>query len=367
MPRVKLFLIITFAWMFITLPSHAQFEDVDWTIEKTRVYENGPGTPVEGTRWSIGSQRDEILFIIHFDAKTDMSFGNWYGEIRAKEKFYVTTSTELENGMTLNFKGDDARARGPDASNWGGWKDGPATVPFQSMVFELDRERIYRLKNDKNLVVKYSSFDDKDNKRNINFPLGTFAVRLDEVDKDIAANGGGFFLKTRNEVENMPFGHLPSFVSDPMMKDLKTISEKTGKPISDLIHLSINDIKKANKAADKAADEARLAEIKAKHKAIYDQEPEWMDLNLCPKPDVSFCQNMGKEAYSDDIWGDFTFGTIQGVVWRPKGSIFRIYAGIPSLNKDPEVIRAKEGGYYYIIKSDTGYLDLRRADAMLVR
>ncbi len=356
--RLAICLTIVFGWMLMATPALAGDGDVDWTVQKTEVTQAGPGTPVEGTRWSIGSQRDGILFIIHFDAKTDMSFGSWYGEIRSNEKFYVTLSP---------VKGVNARARGPDAADWGGWKDGPPTTQIQSMVFELDRERLYLLSDTPEMTVKYSRFDNKTDTRIIKFPMTTFGARLAEVDKDIASAGGGFFLKTRDEVENMPFGHLPSFVSDPMMKELKIISDKTDQPISDLIHLSINDIKKANQKADKAVDEARLAEIKAKHKTIYDQEPEWMDLNLCPKPDVSFCNNVDKEAYSDDIWGNFTYGPIQGVVWRPEGSIVHIYPGIAEWNKDPEVVRAKNGAYYYIIKNENGYLDLRGAEGMPVR
>lgn len=366
MNQLRFILILALNLFWLVSPAHAA-EDVDWVIEKIPLHEAGPESPIIGARWSLGSRRDDVLFIIHFDAKTDMSHGIWYGEIRAPEKFYVTFQLVHDDSIPRNFKVDNAQARGPDAAAFGGWKEGASTVPHQSMTFGIDRERLSALTSTKSLIVKYTLFDNQEAVKFIEFPLATIGARLAEIDADIQATGGGVYLKTKAELEAMPFEQLPDFMVAPLLEDLNAISTKTGRPLNELRGLSINEITQINQSADKVADEARLAERRARHQEIYDQEPEWMDLNLCPKPDVIFCSNVGGEAYSDDIWGDFTYGEIKGVVWRPVGSIVHIYAGMVELDHDPKIVYAEEGAYYYIIKTPKGYLDLRQADGMLIR
>ena len=134
-----------------------------------------------------------------------------------------------------------------------------------------------------------------------------------------------------------------------------------------LRRLSMNDIKDLLAAGDKAKDDARKAEIRARHQAIYDQEPEWRGMNICLVRYIDFCGNMGSEAYVDDIFGDFTYGRIEGVVWREKGEIIRIYGGSIDLGIEPEIVRAGEDAYYYLIETSSGGLDLRAAEGMLVR
>jgi hypothetical protein len=364
--RLRTILIIALSVCCCVLPVHAQ-EDVDWVIEKNPINDSGVDAPVIGTRWSLGSRQDGVLFVIHFDSKTDRSHGIWYGEVRTSEKFYVEFIMVHSDDVPRSFKVDNAQAQGPDATAFGGWKEGPATAPIQRMAFGLDRERLNTIASSKTLILKYTPFDNSEAAKLVEFPLANFSDQLAKVDADIKADGGEIYLKTNSELEVVPLNKLPEFMVAPLLSDLDKISERTGQSIETLRELSINEIKALNQAAADAEKEDRLAEIRARHIAIYDQEPEWTDLNLCPKPDLSSCANVGLEAYSDDIWGEFVYGIIEGVVWRPEGSIVRIYAGIEEFDRDPEVVRAKEGAYYYLIRTPSKYIDLRSVDGMLTR
>lgn len=365
--RSKSILILTLG-ICLSITSVRAAEDVDWIASVDPIYESGPNTPIVASKWSLGSRRSEIVFSVMFDALLDMTRGNWYGEIAAPEKFFVNIYLLYENGAQEDMNIDDAKARGPDTEN-GFWKDGPETVEIQSVIFDLTREEIDEIGKADSLVIVYSSFDSKDDRTEIVFPLQSFNDRLADVDTSIRTQGGAYYLLTKDEVEATPLNELPIYVVEQWQDELKDVSVALGKPIEELHQLSNDDIRSLV-AAKKAADVRKIeAARRAEHQAIYDQEPDWMDLNLCPKPDVSYCENVGREAYTNDmmVGGDFTFGDIQGVVWRPEGSIFRIHGGSVEHDFAPEIVRARSAGYYYIIRTPEGYLEIHFAEGMLIR
>lgn len=335
-------------------------QDASWATSTQAVYQAGPGTAVVGKRWSMRARSSDLNFHIHLDTQTNMQRGNWYGEIRSYEKFYIKAYLITHDGQKLYLKLKDVKARGPDSS-FGSWKDGPVTTRSQSVVFDFKRQDLERISTYSTFVIGYSSYKNKKKVKNISFPLKTFGQKLAELDGMIASQGGGFYLMTENQIQNTPLIKLPSFYRNRWQKSLNEVSQKLSRPMSELNNLSITSIKKLVSDGAKAA-------IRNRHKAIYDQEPNWSDLNVCPKPDVSYCRNIGREAYIKDtlVGGTFDYGKIKGVVWRSKNSIVRIYGGSIELGIEPDIYRASSAGYYYIVNKK-GSIDVRSVKNILIR
>ncbi len=66
----------------------------------------------------------------------------------------------------------------------------------------------------------------------------------------------------------------------------------------------------------------------------------WTD--VCPDPDIEYCEDVGKTAY--DYRGMFKLGQIIGVMWRPGG---------PSATENSDR-DSTDPIYYYIINDGTG-------------
>lgn len=335
-------------------------DNMAWMPSNQPIFQAGPGTPVVGTRWSLRARSSDLNFHIHLDTQTDRQRGNWYGEIRSYEKFYIKVYLVDKKGRKSYLKLKDFAARGPD-SEYGIWKKGPVTSRTQSVIFNFTREQLLKISQYASIIIGYSSYQSKNKIKNISFSLNTFSKKLSELDATITSQGGGFFLMTEDQVQNTPMRNLPKFLSNKWQKSLKQVSQKLSRPINELNKLSINSIKKLVSDSAKAAKRSR-------HQAIYDREPDWLDLNVCPKPDVNYCKNMGREAYANDllVGGNFTYGKIKGVIWRSKNSIVRIYGGSLDLGIEPEIYRASSAAYYYIV-SKKGSIDVRPAKNMLIR
>ncbi len=54
--------------------------------------------------------------------------------------------------------------------------------------------------------------------------------------------------------------------------------------------------------------------------------------NVCPQPDVSYCKNIGQDAYNAsgaEFVKNIRLGKITGVSWRPKGSMIGYSEPLP--------------------------------------
>jgi len=336
-------------------------EDVDWIFGKEAIYEAGPESPTIGTRWALGTRKDDIQITFRLETSTDMKQGGWLGDVRAPEKFYVKVYLVDDAGVKRYFKLENGRAIGPD-TEYGNWKEGPATADQQMLLFDFNWDQMQQVKKAKSIVLGYSPYDKRKDSQDITISLDSFTARLNELEASVkAVNEGTKFILTKEQIDTTPLNKLPASIREYWQDDLKQVSQKLSMPISELLKLSMQDIQKLQ--MDKAIQlkEAKLAQTRKAHQAIYDQEPEWFDINVCPKPDVGYCNNIGKIAYLEDsmIKGDgvmFTgamtirYGKIYGVIWRSKGSIIEIYPGDVKWDRDPRIFRAPKAEYYYIIK-----------------
>jgi hypothetical protein len=77
------------------------------------------------------------------------------------------------------------------------------------------------------------------------------------------------------------------------------------------------------------------------------QETTWA--NVCPASDVSYCRNVGKDAYNatgSRVLRNVRLGKIIGVAWRPRGSLI----SLPGFT----VRTSPRDAYYYIIDEGAG-------------
>jgi hypothetical protein len=96
--------------------------------------------------------------------------------------------------------------------------------------------------------------------------------------------------------------------------------------------------------------------------AVFAAQPNWQ--NICPKDNVSYCKNIGKNAHNNStnlpVLRGIKLGKIIGVSWRPKGSVIGISEAIPSAGIPESVRKSSRNAYYYIINDGSGKLFLRQ-------
>ena len=95
---------------------------------------------------------------------------------------------------------------------------------------------------------------------------------------------------------------------------------------------------------------------------LYAAQPSWQ--NICPKDDVPYCKNVGKNAHNNStnppMLRGIKLGKIIGVSWRPKGSVIGISEAIPSAGIPESVRKSPRNAYYYIIDDGSGKPFLRQ-------
>jgi len=344
-------------------------EDMDWHWGVEPIHGQGMNAPADGKLWGIAAVKDDVQITFRLEAKNDMSMGRWIGDIRAPEKFYVKFRLMNHDDHQVYYKIEGGRAVGPDAQS-GIWKDGPATASQQAMTFDFNWEKALKLKHQKSLIINYTSFDNKEESTDIVIPLGSYSDKLSEMEAAIrAVPGSRKFLLTDADIRSMPINQLPPEISAPLIKELDQASEFLGREKNELMKMSFAAVKDLIADKNKAEREAARAAKKAEHQAVYDQEPDWRDLNVCPKPDVSECRNIGRLGYEKDTMfnKEYDYGKIVGVVWRSKGTIIHIYGGSVDLDIEPKIVRANSGQYFYVLEKAEGYLEIRSAKTMLLR
>lgn len=91
-------------------------------------------------------------------------------------------------------------------------------------------------------------------------------------------------------------------------------------------------------------------------------QPKWE--NICPKDDVTYCKDVGKNAHNNStnppLLRGIKLGKIMGVCWRPKGSVISISEAIPSAGIPESVRTSPRDAYYYIIDDGSGKPFLRQ-------
>ena len=96
--------------------------------------------------------------------------------------------------------------------------------------------------------------------------------------------------------------------------------------------------------------------------AVFAAQPNWQ--NICPKDDVSYCKNVGKNAHNNftnpPLLRGIKLGKIIGVSWRSKGSVIGISEAIPSAGIPESVRKSPRNAYYYIINDGSGKPFLRQ-------
>ena len=365
---IEFLIIVLLSFFYAPILSAA--EDVDWKAGKEPTYEADSTSIVTSTRWGVGSRQEDVQITFLLEATPDMSKGGWSGFIQSSERFYVKIFLVGNDDRRQYFKVNNSKAVGSD-TYLGGWKDGPATSKEQLLTFDFSWDELMSVKKSKTLILDYASYDSPDIHKDITFSLENFSAELDKIEADIKSiDGGRAYLMTQEQANSTPILDLPLTIQESWQTELQRVSGSLSMSVDALMKLSKNEIELLIKKKSEADKKARLAEIRKQHQAIYDQEPNWIDINICPKPDVSFCKNVGKNAFTDDaMFSDLTheYGEILGVVWRSIGSIKRIYGGSVEYDFAPKIYYTSYAGYYYIVKNDKGQIDIRACDSVYTK
>jgi hypothetical protein len=86
-------------------------------------------------------------------------------------------------------------------------------------------------------------------------------------------------------------------------------------------------------------------------------QPQWK--NICPDQKISYCKNVGKNAFNNatnpSLLRGIKLGKIIGVAWKPKGSVIGVSEALPKAGIPKRIRKSPRDAYYYII--DDGMLD----------
>lgn len=346
-------------------------QDVDWSYFQLPIYQNGPDTPVVGLRSFIGVRKSGVEFSLSLATSADMKQGRWQGLVTTVERPQFTLK-RLIKGKVYSLKVTGARAEGPDAEKYGSWKTGKSTMPTHAVLFDIEWDAIKMLADSEFLRVTYNTIEQPDVTHVVDISLLLFKEKIQALKNKVATTDEGekFFL-TQAEIMAIPIKNLPESMR---LGALKTFIEQSAGffklSATEVMEYSVSEIHEKKKAVDEQSRKNKLAERKRAHQAIYDQEPKWIDMNICPRRDVPYCASIGKVTYAQPslmLGSDFSYGKIIGVVWRSAGSIVRIYGGVVDLDIDPEIHRASEAEYYFVLRNDEGRIDIRACDSVVIR
>ena len=99
------------------------------------------------------------------------------------------------------------------------------------------------------------------------------------------------------------------------------------------------------------------------------QQPKWN--SVCGDPAYSYCyycNDVGKAAYTRLNNGlKVKLGVIQGVSWRPRGSIIHYSPAIPKTNISEEIRVSDADSFYYIIDDGAGKPFLMRCRYVMAK
>ncbi len=365
---ISIFLFVLVLGFTGTAIAQDSMPDMDWQFGTEPIHSQGTDKPADGKLWGIAARKDNVQITFRLEVNDDLSAGRWVGDIRAPEKFYAKFRLMSDDRNQVYFQVENAKAIGPDAQN-GQWKDGPGTRSFKSMSFDFNWDQAQKIRGNKTLILNYASADTPDIKKDIHFPLDNFDAKLTDMEAAIrAVPGADKYLLTEIQIKTMPIKNLPPEMQAALSKELDGAAKFLNRSKSDLMKLNFHQVEALIKAERQAKGDAKLAAKRAEHQKIYDQEPNWKDLNVCPKRDVPECGNIGRGGYEfDTMMGkDWDYGKIIGVVWRSEGSIIHIFGGNARMDIDPEIVRAKSAKYYYTLEKD-GKIELRPASLIKVR
>ena len=341
----------------------AQVQSIDWTHGNSPIYQSTPDSKVLGHRWWLYSLQHGHQISFRFDISLDGKQGAWFGDVRAKQRLRLFDFHTYSSGKYgQNVKTNGYFAQGPDSEK-GEWKVGESTQEIHLVEFAMDWVELVKLKNADTLMLRYLSVESPKTDQKSNFSLAQFEKKMAEIEKEISKHKGGRkFILTRKQVQAMPLRDLPPRIRQEISEGITESEKRLGVAVGELENYSMDQIKQ--KISDK-----KNADKKKAHQKIYDMEPKWLDMNVCPRPDVNYCKNTGKTAYEKSplIGEPFRFGRIIGVIWRSKGSITKIYGGSIEFDIEPEIRRASEAEYYYLVENDKGYTSIVVADSVALK
>jgi len=358
--KIILFLVCFFQ-SFLVHATDANHElKNQWTTKTESIYESAEKKNLRGGIWAIKTEKKEMLFAFFIAIAKGSQSGEWRGDIRTWKEIGIYGIYYFDNkDKSHRLKIEQLRRLD--------------SVPFNKneklhrLSYLVKWDEILKLKNVKFLRIDYETRVKPKKSHSIKISLTGFETKLNELASAIKKETGSeYYLFSQERIHNTPIGQLPNFFKRDLAEKIKSLLDtKRGQLPKVSITISGEEALKNSFNQVKALIENRFdrlyKEKQKAHRLIYDQEPNWMDMNVCPNSDIRYCRNVGKYGYENErvfqSSEPYSFGKIQGVVWRPKNSIIKIYGGHIKYGIEPKISRTSVAGYRYLFFNKRGRVE----------
>jgi len=366
------FTFLTGLWLIFSLSGYAQDQVSQvnfWQVMSQPIYKSAQQKEIAGNGWAIITKNEQLQFSFKINVSKDVQFGQWSGDIRSMDdlsdfKLIFTDRDDQSHRLVI----DKLRRLGsiPVAQDSGESK----TIFIFGFLVSWDQ--ILLLKNAKSLVLEYRTADQPKLVKLSTISLAGFSGKLDELVSSIKAKqGAAFYVYSQNKIDEIKISELPASIRKTIYDRLKS------QLVAGLGKVEIHDSEVEDKSYNQVVELIKqkkkkwVADKQKAYQAIYDQEPKWLDMNMCPSSDVKYCRYLGRQGHDKhSMLGmeAYNYGSIRGVVWRSKNSIIKINGGSIDMGIEPEIVRASSAGYYYLFTNDAGRVNyVISVDAILVK
>lgn len=354
-----LFFSILLTVISILFSSQTMADDTNsqWKLVTQPVYKSNQKKELIGNGWLVSTRQGPVGLAFKLTISKNAQYGAWLGIIRTTVNFHGLDLSFLDS-KNQTIKLQHERMRKIKSYSVG---KGSQSVKIHVFHFPVKWDGIAQLLSAKAIDIRYRTIEEPKVVKHRMVSTEGLKLKLEELSKSVQSHPERrFYVLKQSQINSIAIGKLPVVFkkSAYLQINIKRLGSANKVKVSDeeVEKYSLNQI---NTLIDERK-KLLIAKRKEAYKAIYDQEPNWMDMNLCPKPDLYYCRNVGQQGEDVEpiLWGTapYKYGKIQGVIWRSKHSIIRISGGTLDLNSsiEPKIIRANKAGYYYLFFDKKG-------------
>jgi len=328
-----------------------------WQLLTQPIYKSDQKKELLGNAWLVLIQQESAQLSFKLEISKNAQFGQWIGELRTTINIDGLDLSFVDNS-NQKIKLHHERAIKRESFSV---TQGDNLVKIHVFTFLIEWDGMAQLLNAQSIDIRYRTLDEPKVVSHKLISADGLKPKLEELSKTIKSNPETrFFVLTQSQLDSIAIGKLPAKFKKKVFRKIQIKLMGTGNKVK----LSDEEVNKNSLVQVKNLINGRIkglntAKEKA-HQAIYDLEPKWIDMNMCPASNVSHCHYVGRDGIEKQpllSMEPYNYGKIRGVVWRSKNSIIKINGGNLSLGIEPEIVRASNAGYYYLFTNDAGRVD----------
>ncbi|MDQ7050691.1 MAG: hypothetical protein Q9M92_14600 [Enterobacterales bacterium] len=361
-PLIILFNALLLVFCLVYIPQgKAEIAPSKWQLLTQPIYKSDEKKELVGNGWLIVTEQDNVRLSFWLEISKNGQLGRWLGELRTSINIEGFDFSYLAVDNKKNKLPHERATTQPSLlvaqGNTG------ESIKIYRFTFPIEWDGIAKLLDAQSIDLRYRTFEHPKVVSHQLISTSGLKSKLKELLQTIKSNPATrFYVLSRKEIESIVIEQLPAVFKQKVFSKIRM---KLGGTM-DRVKLSDQEVN--NRSFNQVMEliEVRLQswnnKTKKAHKAIYDQEPNWMDMNLCPKSDLNYCHNIGRQGVVKNQSSMHrmlgmevhNYGKIRGVIWRSKNSIVKITGGRVDFSQEPKIIRADTGGYYYLFSDKQG-------------